>query len=87
MGSAQQAVQPAIADGIARVRAAGKALGIVATREPVARRWIDASARLVAAGADTLLLGHGAADLLARYRCRGLRRHPPSDVSARGPMS
>ena len=62
------AVQAAIADGIARIRAAGKAPGILATREPEARRWIDAGARFVAVGADTLLLGHGAADLLARYR-------------------
>jgi 4-hydroxy-2-oxoheptanedioate aldolase len=62
------AVQAAIADGIARILAAGKAPGILATREPEARRWIDAGARFVAVGADTLLLGHGAAELLARYR-------------------
>ncbi|QLP99898.1 MAG: HpcH/HpaI aldolase/citrate lyase family protein [Burkholderiaceae bacterium] len=65
---AHPAVQAAIADGIARIRAAGKAPGILATREPEARRWIDAGARFVAVGADTLLLGHGAAELLARYR-------------------
>lgn len=64
-------VQAAIAEGIARIRAAGKAPGILATTEPLARQWLQAGAQFVAVGADTMLLAAGAASLLAQYKGTG----------------
>jgi 4-hydroxy-2-oxoheptanedioate aldolase len=69
-------VQAVIEDGIARILKAGKAPGILATSEPQARKWLAAGARFVAVGADTLLLGAGATQLLATYRT------PPSPAGA-----
>jgi 4-hydroxy-2-oxoheptanedioate aldolase len=64
-------VQAAISDGIARIRAAGKAPGILATTEPLARQWLQAGAQFVAVGADTMLLAAGATSLLAQYKGAG----------------
>ncbi|MGE0099884.1 MAG: aldolase/citrate lyase family protein [Hydrogenophaga sp.] len=64
-------VQAAILDGIARIRAAGKAPGILATTEPLARQWLQAGAQFVAVGADTMLLAAGATRLLAQYKGAG----------------
>lgn len=62
------AVVSAITEGIARIRACGKAAGILATQEADARRWLAAGARFVAVGVDTMLLSAAASDLLARFR-------------------
>jgi len=64
-------VQAAIADGIARIRAAGKAPGILATTEAAARHWLAAGALFVAVGADTMLLDAAARQLLARFNGGG----------------
>lgn len=64
-------VQAAIHDGIARIRAAGKAPGILATTESQARQWLAAGALFVAVGVDTMLLASAAQDLLARFRPPG----------------
>jgi len=61
-------VQVAIADGVRRIRAAGKAPGILATTEAGAKQWLAAGALFVAVGADTLLLASGAAHLLGRFK-------------------
>jgi 4-hydroxy-2-oxoheptanedioate aldolase len=61
-------VQAAIRQGIARIRAAGKAAGILATAEPQARQWLEAGATFVAVGVDTMLLSAAASDLLARFK-------------------
>ena len=61
-------VQAAIADGIARIRAAGKAAGILSTTEEQAHKWLAAGALFVAVGVDTVLLSNAARALLARYR-------------------
>jgi len=61
-------VQAAIADGIRRIRAAGKAPGILATTEAGARQWLEAGALFVAVGADTMLLAAGAAQLLGQFK-------------------
>lgn len=66
--AAHPEVQAAIADGIRRIRAAGKAPGILATTEAGARHWLDAGALFVAVGADTMLLAQGAAQLLGRFK-------------------
>lgn len=63
----QPQVQAAIEQGIARIRAAGKAPGILATTPEQARKWLAAGAVFVAVGIDTALLAHGARQLLNRY--------------------
>jgi 4-hydroxy-2-oxoheptanedioate aldolase len=66
------AVQEAILDGIARVRAAGKAPGILATDPALARRYLEAGALFVAVGVDTTLLVQAATTL-----ARGFMGEPP----------
>ena len=66
--AAHPEVQAAIADGMRRIRAAGKAPGILATTEAGARQWLDAGALFVAVGADSMLLASGAAQLLAKFK-------------------
>lgn len=61
-------VQAAIQDGIARIRKAGKAPGILATTETQARQWLAAGALFVAVGIDTMLLKAAATALLQRYQ-------------------
>jgi 4-hydroxy-2-oxoheptanedioate aldolase len=60
-------VQAVIADGVQRIRAAGKAPGILATSEAGAKQWLAAGALFVAVGADTMLLASGASQLLAQF--------------------
>lgn len=61
-------VQAAILNGIARIRRAGKAPGILATAEAQARQWLAAGALFVAVGVDTMLLASAAQELLSRFR-------------------
>jgi 4-hydroxy-2-oxoheptanedioate aldolase len=60
-------VQAAILDGISRIRAAGKAAGVLANDEKLARQYMDAGCGFVAVGADTTLLARGARDLAAKF--------------------
>ncbi len=64
-------VQAEIFRGIERIRAAGKAPGILATTEPLARQWLQAGVQFTAVGADTMLLAAGAAQLLAKFKGEG----------------
>lgn len=61
-------VQAAIADGIARIRRAGKAAGILSTTDDQARKWLAAGVAFIAVGIDTMLLANAAKALAARYR-------------------
>jgi len=61
-------VQRAIFDGIATVRAAGKAAGIIATEPALAQRYLDAGALFVAVGLDTSLLVKAAKDLVQQFK-------------------
>ncbi|WP_300716598.1 HpcH/HpaI aldolase/citrate lyase family protein [Hydrogenophaga sp.] len=61
-------VQAVIAEGVKRIRAAGKAPGILATTEAGAQQWLAAGALFVAVGADTMLLASGASQLLAQFK-------------------
>jgi 4-hydroxy-2-oxoheptanedioate aldolase len=61
-------VQQAIADGIAIVRGAGKAAGILAPDPALARRWLELGALFVAVGVDTTLLVRAATQLAASYK-------------------
>lgn len=58
-------VQEAIMDALRRIRAAGKAPGILATQEKMAQDALDAGAQFVAVGADSMLLV-GSARALAK---------------------
>lgn len=64
---AHPAVRQAISDGIARVRAAGKAAGVLATDRALAQAYLQAGASFVAVGVDTTLLVRAAADLLQAF--------------------
>lgn len=61
-------VQSAIEDGLRRILAAGKAPGILALDESVAKRYIQMGFRFVAVGVDALLLARGARDLIQKFR-------------------
>ncbi len=61
-------VQAAIESGIARVRAAGKAPGILVSDPTLARRYLDLGATFVAVGVDASLLARAARELAASYR-------------------
>ena len=50
-----------------RKAAAGKAPGILSTDEAQAQRWLDAGARFVAVGLDTVLLANAARQLRQRF--------------------
>ncbi|MCB4363128.1 4-hydroxy-2-oxoheptanedioate aldolase [Hydrogenophaga taeniospiralis] len=60
-------VQKVILEGIATVRAAGKAAGILATDPVLAQQYLDAGALFVAVGLDTSLLVKAATDLARRF--------------------
>lgn len=60
-------VQRAMLDGIATVRAAGKAPGILATDRQLAQSYLDAGALFVAVGLDTSLLVRAGTDLAASF--------------------
>lgn len=71
-------VQAVIEQGIARILKAGKAPGILATNEAQARKWLQAGARFVAVGADTIVLVNGATQLLKTYRSETVEQGPSS---------
>jgi len=52
-------VRAAMTDAIARIRATGKAAGILSSNEALARHWLDLGATFVAVGSDVGLLGGG----------------------------
>lgn len=61
-------VQAAIEDAVRRIRAAGKAAGILARGEDGARRWLSAGCLFVAVGVDASLLAQAADGLAAKFR-------------------
>lgn len=61
-------VQNAIANGIAAVRAAGKAAGILATDKALAHRYLELGAGFVAVGLDTTLLVKAATELAHSFK-------------------
>lgn len=63
----QPDVQAAIADGIARIRAAGKSAGILSPDETLARRYLELGATFVAVGIDSNLLARATSALAARF--------------------
>lgn len=68
MGNAlHEEVQKVIMDAITRIRAAGKAPGILSTHDPMTEAALEAGAQFVAVGADVLILGRGARALAERW--------------------
>lgn len=57
-----------ILEGIATVRAAGKAAGILMGDIKMAKMYLDAGAQFVAVGVDTTLLVRAASDLAANFK-------------------
>lgn len=70
-------VQRTILDGIAVVRAAGKAAGVLSTDPKLARLYLDAGALFVAVGVDTTLLTRACRELAAAYKPSGGDAAPP----------
>lgn len=62
------AVQQTILEGIATVRAAGKAAGILMADKALAQKYLDAGAQFVAVGVDTTLLVRAASDLASHFK-------------------
>jgi 4-hydroxy-2-oxoheptanedioate aldolase len=58
----------AIEVGLRKVRAAGKAGGVLCSDKALNARYIDAGARFVAVGVDALLLAGATTELLRSYR-------------------
>ena len=72
-------VQRTIDDAIARIRAAGKAPGILMANKALAQRYLEAGALFVAVGVDTTLLAR-AAEVLANEFKQGGAQAPSSGV-------
>ena len=64
-------VRSAIDDGIARILAAGKAPGILAVDDTLARHCMAAGARFVAVGVEATMLARATRDLVGRYKAAG----------------
>jgi 4-hydroxy-2-oxoheptanedioate aldolase len=60
-------VQAAIKEAIRRIRACGKAAGILATDDATANRYIDWGTRFTAVGLDAMVLAKETAALAARF--------------------
>jgi len=65
--SAHAEVRAAIESGIDRIRAAGRAAGLLAADRALARAYLARGAQFVAVGVDTVLLGRAAAELAASF--------------------
>ena len=61
-------VQAAIVDAIVRINKAGKAAGILATDEALAKQYLDLGALFVAVGLDASLLAKHTSALAARFK-------------------
>jgi 4-hydroxy-2-oxoheptanedioate aldolase len=72
-------VRATIEQAIARILAAGKAPGILAVDEPLARRYIELGARFVAVGVEATMLARATRELAQRFKTT-----PASPPSASG---
>ena len=61
-------VQAAIKDAIARIKACGKPAGILATDEPMARRYMEWGTTFTAVGLDAMILAREAEKLAQKFR-------------------
>ncbi len=75
-----------ILEGIASVRAAGKAAGILMADPKMARQYLDAGAQFVAVGVDTTLLVRAATDLAAAFKGDPAVKRSGANASAQAPV-
>lgn len=77
-------VRKAILDGIATVRAAGKAAGILMADREAAAMYLEAGAQFVAVGVDTTLLVRSATELARSFKTEqnASTQNPPSSGSS-----
>jgi len=61
-------VQKAVIDAIQRIRAAGKAAGILSTQHDITQKYLDLSAEFVAVGVDTSVLMNSLRERLSKYK-------------------
>lgn len=61
-------VQRAVVDAIQRIRAAGKAAGILSTLHEITQKYIELGTEFVAVGVDTSVLMQSLRQLLAKYK-------------------
>lgn len=61
-------VQKAVVDAIKRIRAAGKAAGILSTQHEATQQYIALGTEFVAVGVDTSVLMNSLRDLLGKYK-------------------
>ena len=66
--SAHPEVRAVIADAISRIKAAGKAPGILGVTDEATQAYADIGAQFLAVGIDVLLLAQGARALAAKWR-------------------
>ncbi|HET9045222.1 MAG TPA: HpcH/HpaI aldolase/citrate lyase family protein [Burkholderiales bacterium] len=66
--TANPAVLPKIEEAVRRIRAAGKAPGILTPDEKLAKRYLELGALFVAVGADIGLLARGSEALAGKFR-------------------
>lgn len=71
-------VQRTIDDAIARIRAAGKAPGILMAQQELAQHYLASGALFVAVGVDTTLLVRAADSLLSSFKQDKAAEPPPS---------
>jgi 4-hydroxy-2-oxoheptanedioate aldolase len=61
-------VQKAVVDAIQRIRASGKAAGILSTQHEATKQYLDLGTEFVAVGVDTSVLMNSLRELLAQYK-------------------
>jgi 4-hydroxy-2-oxoheptanedioate aldolase len=74
-------VQRAIEDAIARIRAAGKAAGILMADETLARRYLSLGCTFVGVGVDTTLLTRATQTLADKFKGAAPNTAPPAKGS------
>lgn len=74
-------VQTAIETAIKIIRASGKAAGILATDQKLAKHYIQLGANFVAVGVDTMLLANGTTALVQQFRSSN---NTASDIQSNG---
>lgn len=68
--SAAPEVQATIADAITRIKAAGKAPGILGTNDQANQTYMDMGAQFLAVGIDVMLLAQAARALAAKWKAK-----------------
>lgn len=68
--SAAPEVQVAIADAIARIKAAGKAPGILGTNDKANQAYLEMGAQFLAVGIDVMLLAQASQALAAKWKAK-----------------